>query len=282
MAVYKKGDNNEFIKEIQKVLGVDPIGNFGPKTEDAVKAFQKKHGLTADGIVGESTLVKLGLKAPAAPAAVKPAAKPAAAAPAKPSAAAKYNKESIEKAVKAKGYKWFEGKDLELNIVGVRNSDTGAKVTNAFDDRITVSYKENGVWVYNEWMNTTDPGTKGVKEYHNAAGVARLVPGQYADSHALGLHQGKYEALKQFGKVKVYRDANRDMNYDESKIQEGVFGINIHKAGADSTFVENWSEGCQVFKRAADFEQFMTIARKAAAAGNKKFTYTLIESKDIV
>ena len=112
--------------------------------------------------------------------------------------------------------------------------------------------------------------------------VARLVPGQYADSHALGLHQGKYEALKQFGKVKVYRDANRDMNYDESKIQEGVFGINIHKAGADSTFVENWSEGCQVFKRAADFEQFMTIARKAAAAGNKKFTYTLIESKDIV
>ena len=82
MAVYKKGDNNEFIKEIQKVLGVDPIGNFGPKTEDAVKAFQKKHGLTADGIVGESTLVKLGLKAPAAPAAAKPAAKPAAAAPA--------------------------------------------------------------------------------------------------------------------------------------------------------------------------------------------------------
>ncbi len=281
MAVYKRGDNNEFIKEIQKALGVDPIGNFGPKTEDAVKAFQKKHGLTADGIVGESTLVKLGLKAPAA--AAKPAAKPAAApAAAKPSAAAKYNKDVIEKAVKAKGYKWFEGKDLQLNIVGVRNSDTGKKVTNAFDDKITLSYQENGVWVYKEWMNTTDPGTKGVKEYHNAAGVARLVPGQYVDSHALGLHQGKYEALKQFGKVKVYRDADRDMNYSEDKIQEGVFGINIHKAGADSTYVENWSEGCQVFKRAADFEEFMSIVRKSKAAGNAKFTYTLIESKDIV
>jgi hypothetical protein len=277
MAVYKRGDNTEFIKEIQKALGVDPIGNFGPKTEDAVKAFQKKHGLTADGIVGESTLVKLGLKAPAASTAAKPAV-----ATSKPSAAAKYNKESIENAVKAKGYKWFEGKDLELNIVGVRNSDTGTKVTNAFDDRITVSYKENGVWVYKEWMNTTDPGTKGVKEYHNSAGVARLVAGQYINSHGLGLHQGKYEALKQFGKVKVYRDANRDMNYDEDKIQEGIFGINIHKAGADSTFVENWSEGCQVFKRAADFEEFMTIARKSASAGNKSFTYTLIESKDIV
>jgi hypothetical protein len=198
---------------------------------------------------------------------------------------AKYTKEQIEKAVKAKGYVWFEdasNKGFDLNIIGIRNSATGTKVTNAFDDAISVSYKENGVWVYKEWVNTTDPGTKGVKEYHNAAGVARLVPGQYRGSHTLGLHQGKYEALKQQKPVKVYRDANRDMNYDETKIQEGVFGINIHKAGADSTYVENWSEGCQVFKRAADFEEFMAICRKAGAIHGKSFTYTLIESKDIV
>jgi hypothetical protein len=198
---------------------------------------------------------------------------------------AKYTKEQVEKAVKAKGYVWFEdaaNKGFDLNIVGIRNSATGTKVTNVFDDAISVSYKENGVWVYKEWVNTTDPGTKGVKEYHNAAGVARLVPGQYRGSHTLGLHQGKYEALKQQKPVKVYRDANRDMNYDETKIQEGVFGINIHKAGADSTYVENWSEGCQVFKKAADFEEFMAICRKAGAIHGKSFTYTLIESKDIV
>jgi hypothetical protein len=198
---------------------------------------------------------------------------------------AKYTKEQIEKAVKAKGYVWFEdasNKGFDLNIIGIRNSATGTKVTNAFDDAISVSYKENGVWIYKEWVNTTDPGTKGVKEYHNAAGVARLVPGQYRGSHTLGLHQGKYEALKQQKPVKVYRDANRDMNYDETKIQEGVFGINIHKAGADSTYVENWSEGCQVFKKAADFEEFMAICRKAGAIHGKSFTYTLIESKDIV
>jgi hypothetical protein len=196
---------------------------------------------------------------------------------------AKYTKDQIEKAVKAKGYAWFEGaKDFDLNIVGVRNSATGNKVTNAFDDVITVSFKENGNWAYKEWANTTDPGTKGVKEFHNAAGVARLVEGQYRGSHTLGLHQGKYEALKQQKPVKVYRDANKDMTYDESKIQEGIFGINIHKAGVDSTFVENWSEGCQVFKRAADFEEFMTICRKAAKIHGASFTYTLIESKDIV
>ena len=197
---------------------------------------------------------------------------------------AKYTKEQIEKAVKAKGYVWFEdaaNKGFDLNIVGIRNSATGTKVTNVFDDAISVSYKENGVWVYKEWVNTTDPGTKGVKEYHNAAGVARLVPGQYRGSHTLGLHQGKYEALKQAKPVKVYRDANKDMTYDETKIQEGIFGINIHKAGADSTYVENWSEGCQVFKRAADFEAFMVIAREAAKVHGPSFTYTLIESADI-
>ena len=193
-----------------------------------------------------------------------------------------YSKDKIESAVKAKGYVWFEGaKDFDVNIVGVRNSDTGNAVTNAFDDRITVSYKENGNWVFKEWIITTDPGKKGVMEYHNAAGVARLVEGQYRGSHMLGLHQGKYEALRQKSNVKVYRDPNRDMKYDENKIQEGVFGINIHKAGVDSTFVENWSEGCQVFKRAKDFEEFMVIMRKAAAIHGNSFTYTLIESADI-
>ena len=196
---------------------------------------------------------------------------------------AKYTKDQIEKAIKAKGYVWFEGvKDFDLNIVGVRNSATGNAVTNAFDDVITVSYKVNGMWAYNEWANTTDPGTKGVKEFHNAAGVARLVEGQYRGSHTLGLHQGKYEALKQQKPVKVYRDANKDMTYDESKIQEGIFGINIHKAGVDSTYVENWSEGCQVFKRAADFEHFMELCRSSAKIHGASFTYTLIESKDIV
>ena len=196
---------------------------------------------------------------------------------------AKYSKEKIEKALKTKGYAWFEGaKDYDLNIVGVRNSDTGNKVTNAFDDVMTLSYKKDGQWVYHEWANTTDPGTKGVKEFHNAAGVARLVEGQYRGSHAIGLHQGKYEALKQLNPVKVYRDANKDMTYDETKIDTGIFGINIHKAGVDSTYVENWSEGCQVFKKSADFDEFMILAKKASGIHGNKFTYTLIESKDII
>jgi len=197
-----------------------------------------------------------------------------------------YTREQIHTALKTKKYVYFEdtaNKGYDVNIVGVRNSSTDNKVTNVFDDMITISYKdEKGNWIYKEWMNTTEPGKKGVMEYHNPKGVARLVEGQYRGSHSLGLHQGKYEALKQAKAVKVYRDPNKDLIFDETKIEEGIFGINIHKAGKDSTWVENWSEGCQVFKRVKDFDEFMKIVKKAAKIHGNSFTYTLIESKDIL
>jgi putative chitinase len=55
----KRGDNNEDVKKLQIKLGLEPIGNFGPKTEEAVKAFQTKNGLTADGKVGPNTWAKI-------------------------------------------------------------------------------------------------------------------------------------------------------------------------------------------------------------------------------
>jgi putative chitinase len=65
----KKGDNNENVKLLQRKLGIDPVGNFGPATEAAVKAFQAKNGLTADGIVGAGTWNKImGTTTPPAPA----------------------------------------------------------------------------------------------------------------------------------------------------------------------------------------------------------------------
>ena len=192
-----------------------------------------------------------------------------------------YTREQIEAAVKAKGYKYFENGDFNVNIIGVRNSSTSNKVTNVFDDHLTISYKENGEWKFKIWPATTEPGKKGMLEGKATGGVAFVVPGQYPASHQLGLHQGKYEALRQKANIKVYRDANKNMTYDETKITEGVYGINIHKAGANSTYVENWSEGCQVFKKSADFDAFMAICKKAATLGGNSFTYTLIESKDI-
>jgi len=70
----KRGDNNENVKLMQEKLGISPaVTNFGPKTEEAVKAFQLKNGLTPDGIVGPKTWEMIvGSAAPT------PAAQPAA------------------------------------------------------------------------------------------------------------------------------------------------------------------------------------------------------------
>lgn len=200
-----------------------------------------------------------------------------------------YTREQIEAAVKAKKYVWFEdkaNKGYDVNIVGVRSNapSVADKVTNVFDDYLTITYKdETGKWQYYCWNATTDPGKKGVMEFHNNKGVGRLVPGQYRGVWSIDKHQGKYDALCQRnGTVTVYRDANRDLTFQETVTDTGMFGINIHKAGQDSTWVENWSEGCQVFKRVKDFDVFMSICKKAAKLYNNKFSYTLLESTDII
>lgn len=200
----------------------------------------------------------------------------------------KYSRKKIQEAVEAKGYKWFEGGDYNLNIVGVRNSSTNGVVTNKFDDTITLSYSINGEMKYHEFDATTDPGAHWEKNLLNKDGVAILVPNQYRGSHTIGMHQGKYEALKQQKPVKVYRDKNMDGKYDmlAENIQEGIFGINIHRAtaneGGKSSQIDKWSAGCQVIAANNDFKLLMEIAHKAAAIHGKSFTYTLIESKDIV
>jgi hypothetical protein len=199
-----------------------------------------------------------------------------------------FTREQVETAVKAKGYVWFEdsaNKGFDVNIVGVRNNapSVADKVTNVFDDCLTISFKdEKGVEQFYCWNATTDPGKKGVQQFHNKKGVARLVPGQYRGVWKIDLHQGKYKALCQrLGNVTVWRDANKDLVFEEKVTDTGMFGINIHKAGQDSTWVENWSEGCQVFKRVKDFNEFMKICTKAAAIHGNHFSYTLLESTDI-
>lgn len=195
-----------------------------------------------------------------------------------------FTREQIEVAVKQKGYVWFDGpKDYDVNIVSIRNLQPSKHVTNIFDDWLTISYLKNGQWQFHEWAVTTDPGKKAMLEYHNPKGVAILVPGQYRGSHMIGLHQGKYEALKQQRPVKVWRDKNKDMVYDYVDQDEGIFGINIHRSNpkTESTYVENWSEGCTVFKKVNQFNTFMDICRLARNIHGNSFTYTLLTTEDL-
>ena len=51
----KLGSKGEDVKKLQSKLGLSADGDFGKKTEEAVKNFQLKNSLTPDGIVGDNT-----------------------------------------------------------------------------------------------------------------------------------------------------------------------------------------------------------------------------------
>ena len=199
-----------------------------------------------------------------------------------------FTRDQIAETMRQKDYKYFTTGDYNLNIIGIRNSATKNKVTNRFDDKITLSYKENGEWKFHCFDCTTDPGTHWVENIMRKDGVAILKPGQYRGSHIIRKHQGRYDALGQDRPVKVYRDDNRDQWYNlhESAVQEGNFGINIHRAtkyaNKKSTQVDKWSAGCQVIAANDDWKLFMKICRKSKDEWGNRFTYTLLESKDIL
>lgn len=66
-AVLKQGSSGGEVQEVQRRLKMwgyytgEVDGVYGSKTVEAVKYFQRKNGLTADGIVGKSTYAALGM-----------------------------------------------------------------------------------------------------------------------------------------------------------------------------------------------------------------------------
>jgi peptidoglycan hydrolase-like protein with peptidoglycan-binding domain len=61
MAILKKGLAGEPVRRLQAKLGVETDGEFGPSTEAALKDWQKKNGLAADGVAGPDTFLAMGL-----------------------------------------------------------------------------------------------------------------------------------------------------------------------------------------------------------------------------
>ena len=194
--------------------------------------------------------------------------------------------ENIKSYFAAKDYKFFDTPDrkLNLNIIGVRRDNQGS---NTFDDFLLVMYREEELMVNHRWQVTTDPGKYWLMHPMNPKGTAVLVPGQYRGTWQLGKHQGKYEALVQRKPVKVYRDNSKDEVIDYNNIvtlvDEGYFGINIHRSNPyDQSYeINKWSAGCQVFKKVDDFNAFMDLCRDSAKVYGPKFTYTLIDEKDL-
>ena len=190
--------------------------------------------------------------------------------------------ELIKNVLKKKNYLFFEQGQYNLNIIGIRTKN---KIAGMFDDYMVCIYKDaNNEWQINRWGITTDAGTYWLINPMNSKGTALLVPNQYRSSWAIGLHRGQYKALVQYKPIKVYRDTNKDriLDFTTISIDEGMFGINIHRSNPQHTSKQNakWSAGCQVFADPIDFDNFLDLIEKSAHLWGKTFTYTLITEED--
>lgn len=183
----------------------------------------------------------------------------------------KLSLEQIKEMFKNKNYKFHENGDYNVNVFSIRTSN---KITNKFDDVFYCVYKVNNEWQIESWECTNNSGYTYTKELLSNKGVAILKAGQW--KYKLGLHKGK-EGFVQAEPVTVWRDSNKDYVINKNNTETGWFGINIHRAGKDSTNVDGWSAGCTVFKREKDFLEFLNIMKISIEKYGDTFTYTVFE-----
>jgi len=60
--VLRKGDKGQEVARLQSKIGAKADGDYGSKTEKAVKEYQQNSGLSVDGAAGPQTLSLLGIK----------------------------------------------------------------------------------------------------------------------------------------------------------------------------------------------------------------------------
>ncbi|WBA44286.1 peptidoglycan recognition protein family protein [Hymenobacter canadensis] len=51
----RRGASGKWVEQLQRKIGVKVDGSFGPRTEAALRAFQREHNLVPDGIAGPKT-----------------------------------------------------------------------------------------------------------------------------------------------------------------------------------------------------------------------------------
>jgi len=186
-------------------------------------------------------------------------------------------KPKILEQAEALGFKTFSG-EYDLNIIGVRSSRI---IPNRFNDKIYVVYRHDGAWHEHCYPITTVAGSYWLQNPARSEGTAVVVHDkQFRSVWSIGKHKGQYEALVQTGLISIWRDGNKDDKVDYGGEEyEGYFGINCHRSNRNhqSSSVDKWSAGCQVFANPSHFSAFMSLCQLQVKAGHgDKFSYTLI------
>lgn len=256
--VLKKGMKGEAVKILQKALGINADGDFGPMTEKAVIDYQKSKGLKADGIAGSKTLAALGVTIDLS---VK-----------------EYNaKQLISRVKKLKDFDYIPG---GYWIIGIRNPHDS---TDKFDDMF---YLMHGESIIMTTTGTTNPGAKilkgGFRRYNNDGAAVVESDRIYYNVWKYGKHLGYMPALKQLGAaITVWRDGDMDGKSEEQgKRTTGWYGINFHTATKSylgriiKDTIGGWSAGCQVCNNTVEYMKFINTIK---ASGQSNITYCLLK-----
>lgn len=198
-----------------------------------------------------------------------------------------FNINQLLNAFQTKGYE-LKSKPFEINIFGIRNSDTTA---DTFDDVVGLLYRtDKGVWVLYQYQSTTDPGSFYRSKPINVNGTIIMVPMQHKNCYKIGKHHD-YKAMQQIAPMAYVRDNNKDKVLDflykivGFKSYREVAATNIHHASNTGKSINNynWSAGCQVIADINDFNEFMTKIENSVNINGyaNLFDYTLFEVEDI-
>lgn len=153
--------------------------------------------------------------------------------------------ERIHKVMKDAGMIVFE-KPFDVTLGGIRTKDNKS---NKFNDWLFASFfTERGGIQSTIVEGTTDAGLYYRENPMHVEGTAIIQHGvQHRGAYTYmetGGHRGQ-EAFRQTGKMKYWRDANRDEYLDfDGEEQYENFATNGHDMGTVGENVNNWSAGC--------------------------------------
>jgi hypothetical protein len=145
------------------------------------------------------------------------------------------------------------------------------------------------------WSGNTPAGPNGEKPsaidlkstsiMKSRKGLGILRESQYVNAFEKSTYNGA-TAMVVKGKQLVYRDnePGDTIKYSKDWDSNKPFsaGMHIHKGYPGGVTVDNWSEGCQVFNSEKSLNEFFKKCETHEKKYGNKFTYTLINKKDLV
>ncbi len=281
-AYLRRGSRGDAVRELQQALNargarLEVDGDFGPRTEAAVRDFQRRTGAAVDGVVGPQTLSKLA-STPPGPTPPRDDYRPPTTGPVtlpSTNGTARERWEMYASMVRRAGGEVCP--NGQPTVLGLR-SGPGAS-TRQYDDRFVVLTPDGRV---HELRGATHPGQASSSLSPDVTGdgvgdVGMIRPGNYSVAPN-GLYKGSpsfhVRTTGGSGAISGVRDTNHDGRFSDSERSaserrgDRLTGVLFHPGNANAPR----SIGCLTLPP-AEFNRFL----QAVGGSRASFSFTLVE-----